>query len=269
MENKFAFDPDVVITHVLLAHHCVFEPHYGFDNFLRGRNMYGFVCALDGQAEYVFESGRRLVLKPGEVAFVSSQSAYRVHAYENYVFDHFTVNFLGETASFPDWITHDNIIVLKSRNFEYYQTQFREMANLWASMRPGYRMLTKAKLSMMMASFLQEMMNYATDPASYNRTLPAVRLMEQHYEKHLSISDLAQVCHMSAGSFRRAFTNVYNLSPISYLLNLRIEKAKGLLLVGYSIETIAHMTGFEDANYFGRCFRKYTGISPGRYRNQY
>lgn len=269
MENGHSFDPDVVITHILLAHHCVFEPHYGYNNFRRGRNMYGFVCVYNGQAEYVFENGQRLILNPGEIAFIPSQSAYRVQAYEDNIFDHYTVNFLGEIDSFPDWITQDSFLVLKSRNFEYYLTQFREMAELWASMHSGYRMLTKAKLSMMMTNFLLEAMNCATDPASYNRTLPAVRLMENHYEERISISSLAQACHMSTSSFRRAFTNVYNQSPIAYLMNLRIEKAKGLLLVGYSIEDIAHMTGFDDVNYFGRCFRKYTGITPGKYRNQY
>lgn len=52
----------------------------------------------------------------------------------------------------------------------------------------------------------------------------------------------------------------------NYLNELRIVKAKKLLENGlHSISDVAEMTGFNDAYYFSKVFKKYAGTTPGRY----
>ena len=52
----------------------------------------------------------------------------------------------------------------------------------------------------------------------------------------------------------------------NYITETRINKAKQLLDEGYSnISAVSTMVGYADANYFGKCFKKIYGITPGRY----
>ena len=49
---------------------------------------------------------------------------------------------------------------------------------------------------------------------------------------------------------------------------MRIEKAKSLLKTpGIQIQNIAEQTGYTDVAHFSRNFKKYTGQTPGEYRN--
>ena len=55
----------------------------------------------------------------------------------------------------------------------------------------------------------------------------------------------------------------------AHLLEIRMEKAKELLrTTSDTIGEIAEKTGYSGANYFTVCFKKYTGIAPGAYRDQ-
>lgn len=67
-----------------------------------------------------------------------------------------------------------------------------------------------------------------------------------------------------------AFTEETGRSPGRFLQNTRIENAKLLLQNReYSMEIIANMVGYSNANYFCKVFRRETGESPGEYRMQH
>ena len=54
-----------------------------------------------------------------------------------------------------------------------------------------------------------------------------------------------------------------------YLTEFRMEKAKALLAdPRYKIADISSRVGYSDGNYFGKSFRKYTGLSPSEYREK-
>ena len=67
---------------------------------------------------------------------------------------------------------------------------------------------------------------------------------------------------------RRCFKSVTKKTPLSYLVDLRIDRAKQLLIMPSceSIETISTKCGFHDSFYFSTCFKKHTGFSPLQYR---
>ncbi len=88
-----------------------------------------------------------------------------------------------------------------------------------------------------------------------------------NYFLSLDIDELAKKCGLSRSRLMHVFKEVTGTSMLNYHLQFRLEKSKELLAVkSLSVAQVASMTGFEDALYFSRVFRKYVGMAPSDYR---
>ncbi|MCB1906028.1 MAG: helix-turn-helix domain-containing protein [Rhodocyclaceae bacterium] len=71
-------------------------------------------------------------------------------------------------------------------------------------------------------------------------------------------------------SFNRRFQAATGLSPMEYVLTLRLEEAKQMLEAGDEpVEGIALAVGYEDAGFFSRLFRRKVGLTPAQYRKRF
>ena len=93
--------------------------------------------------------------------------------------------------------------------------------------------------------------------------------MQEHYQDpELTMNSLAEHLQMSAVSLSIEFKNEMEVNPSEYLANLRMDKAKGLLLnTDMLIKDIGIAVGYEDDRSFRRRFKKYTGVTPAQYRD--
>lgn len=90
-----------------------------------------------------------------------------------------------------------------------------------------------------------------------------------HYQEKISVEHLAKMCYLTESHFCRLFKNAVGQSAVSYINELRIEKASILLRnTDESISEISEHAGFEDANYFARVFKKIKGKSPAAFRRE-
>ncbi|MGL5354368.1 MAG: helix-turn-helix domain-containing protein [Clostridium sp.] len=97
-----------------------------------------------------------------------------------------------------------------------------------------------------------------------------IEYMNQNYEGKLTIDNLAKIAKMSESNFIRVFKKETKLTPIEYLIKLRLEKAKKLLRGGTkTITEIALQCGFNSTSHFSSCFRKQYGNSPTEYKVSY
>ena len=81
-----------------------------------------------------------------------------------------------------------------------------------------------------------------------------------------SLDALARVAGVSTFHVVRAFTRSMGVAPHHYLLQVRVERARTLLAAGTSPSTVAAMTGFVDQSHLTAQFKRYVGITPGRYQ---
>ena len=96
----------------------------------------------------------------------------------------------------------------------------------------------------------------------------AIRHMERNSEQTFTLQQLCNYVHMSESSFRHHFRNLTDLSPIDYLIKLRLRRAA--LMMFHSdlpISNIAFICGFSDCNYFARKFRQVFQVTPREFRN--
>ncbi len=91
--------------------------------------------------------------------------------------------------------------------------------------------------------------------------------LETAYGERIRLDDLARSAGVSRNTLLRSFGTYYGVSPMQYLLSVRIREARRLLRdTDLNVTEVASRCGFSDGNYFCRQFAKRVGVSPGRYR---
>ncbi|OXG06951.1 AraC family transcriptional regulator [Flavobacterium araucananum] len=89
-------------------------------------------------------------------------------------------------------------------------------------------------------------------------------------KENINLKNLSEKACMSTASFYRFFKRELGMSPIEYILSEKIKQAKKLLRnPGIQINEVCYLSGFEDANYFIRLFKKHEGITPKQYQLLY
>lgn len=91
----------------------------------------------------------------------------------------------------------------------------------------------------------------------------------EHLTEELTVSNIAAALYITPNYFSRLFKRVTREGCNEYIVRKRIERAKSLLETT-SLKTgrIAMMVGYRDTNYFSLAFKKHTGKSPTKYREE-
>ena len=98
---------------------------------------------------------------------------------------------------------------------------------------------------------------------------PALDYIAKNYSTDIKNDDLAGLTGLSTVYFRKLFAEVLGISPIAYVQEVRIKKAKEMLKSDYgSITEIAQSLGYINIYDFSRAFKKHVGISPSKYEKQ-
>ncbi len=95
----------------------------------------------------------------------------------------------------------------------------------------------------------------------------SINFIHTNFERDISLGDIAGFVFLSPSYFTRAFKEQTGMSPINYLLKIRIERAKELLEdTGLKISDIALNVGFSNQQRFNEMFKKFTSHTPLQYR---
>jgi transcriptional regulator GlxA family with amidase domain len=102
---------------------------------------------------------------------------------------------------------------------------------------------------------------------SHDSLLHAAQLMEQHIEKPLSLDEIAAASGLSRRQIERLFKRHLNCVPKRYYLQMRLRRARELLLqTSMPIIDITTACGFQSPPHFSRCYRAQFGCPPSSER---
>jgi len=138
------------------------------------------------------------------------------------------------------------------------------------------RMVQEAKTVEELTDILHNIVDRVSDTISSYRGIPhaaALRKAEnfilENFTRKISLKEISTVAGLSPPYFSTIFKEEMGENLSKYLNRLRVEKASHLLLdTDMSLSEIAACCCFEDQSWFSKKFKAYTGISPGKYRNQ-
>jgi len=92
----------------------------------------------------------------------------------------------------------------------------------------------------------------------------------QHYDEDAPVAAMVRLSGLTERTFKRRFARATGMSPLEYVLALRLEETKHLLETTQDpIEAVANQVGYEDASFFGRLFKRKVGVTPAQYRKRF
>ena len=137
--------------------------------------------------------------------------------------------------------------------------------------KPGYEEVCQAYVEILTIHLMRSIAisaggeNQGTSDNPHCATVK--RYIELHFKEYLTLEQLAAQAHMNKYYLAHAFKQEYGVSPIHYLITLRVEESKYLLSeTDLTMSQIAQILGFSSPSYFSQVFRKTQGTSPVDYR---
>ena len=119
-----------------------------------------------------------------------------------------------------------------------------------------------------MTKFMNSVFNYV-DTKHANVINNCIQKINSDYTEKITLEDCANAVYISPAYLSRIFKAETGVSFNQYLNNVRIKKAKELLINSkLKLTDISSMVGYEDQSYFTHVFKKMVGISPNQYRNR-
>ena len=142
---------------------------------------------------------------------------------------------------------------------------FRQCAVCWES----GRMETPLQCRSLLYDLLAQISRLCSAGSAKSAMIcSVVRYIHQHYtEAELDVETLSREFHISSSQLRRLFHQELGVSPLQYILNLRLELAQNLLRHEcLPVQTVALRCGFSSEFYFSRLFRQKVGVPPSSFR---
>jgi len=96
----------------------------------------------------------------------------------------------------------------------------------------------------------------------------ALDYMQNHLHRNITLNEIAAAVGYSLPTLKLKFKKEIGISPASYFVSLRINRAKQLLEQGYSITETANALDFSTPNYFATVFHRVTNMTPSAYKSQ-
>ena len=105
----------------------------------------------------------------------------------------------------------------------------------------------------------------ATPDTALERINRVVRRIREEFSRPLRMEDLAEDASMSLSAFHRHFKAVTALSPLQYQKQVRLLRARSLLLAaGYNVTSVAYEVGYESSTQFSREYARAFGLPPAK-----
>lgn len=162
----------------------------------------------------------------------------------------------------------DEIECFSAQDPEKMKCLFERILTCWNQKEIGY----KYKCTSIFYEILEEcyVQNFKSGDQNSKIQESVAHLVKNFKDPKLTIGEVARQSFVSEVYFRKLFKEEYGISPQKYIVDLRIQHAKGLIAAGYySLQEVAYLSGYSDYKYFSVAFKKIVGVSPSDYWYNY
>lgn len=186
-----------------------------------------------------------------------------------YYWVHFTGSF-AQTLLGSAGIVPDVIYEISEDRMQSLRRDFGILFREFMLRRPGYMEMNASVLTALLVRLGRGAASDSAEDESdglRKRLEQSAAYIHSHYTETLSVTELAEMEHLSESRFRDIFREAFGTPPGEYIIGLRIAHACELLLTtDLNVSETAAICGYTDVMYFCRLFRRKMGVSPAAYR---
>ncbi len=256
---------------------------------LHSHNFYEIAIVYRGkgihitpQGEISFKAGEIIIVKPGQVhGFKDLEDVVLMNIMIRSKFIDEDVMELSDIPKYNDFF----VMAKKDKPEKSAITQFNikpmhlfEIRAMIDSMQEeisrqpvGWTISTTTYLIQLIL-YLLRVYNSPSYPVteSVNQADMLIKYIEKNFKNEISMQDLMEYSNMSESSVLRTFKRITGYPPFEYQMRQRMFAAsRELIDTKLDITQIAYDVGYNDSNYFSRCFKKFMNMTPRDYRSQF
>ena len=238
-----------------------------------GRILHEFQLIYITKGEGVFKSGyskKPIPLEAGTLIVLFPNEWHSYCPKETTGWDTYWVGFKGY---FANNLIHHNFFRKTESVFnvgfnEQIVDLFSRSIDIAKQEKPGFQPIISGIAMHLLGLIYYTTRNELFDDKEIVIKIEKARMMMREYpEVNACPEEIASALNMSYSWFRRMFKQYTGLSPAQYQLQVKLQKAKALLISSSkSVKEIAYLLEFESPNYFTCFFKEKTGYSPLNYR---
>ncbi|WP_319481499.1 AraC family transcriptional regulator [uncultured Draconibacterium sp.] len=238
-----------------------------------GRNLHEFQLNYITEGAGIFENKHgRFQVKPGSLLVIFPNEWHRYRPIkktgwvENYV--GFNGHIAHQLLKHPTFSTQQPVIQCGIR--EDIIDTYLKISDLVEKERPGYQQIASGMVVKLLGYIISFEKRKGFSGKQISTVIEEVRfLMRQNAAQEINLEDLARQHNVGYSYFRKMFKKYTGVSPGQYHLQLRIIRAKELLIsTDKSIKEISLELGFQTIHYFSLIFKKKVGMNPSEFRKR-
>lgn len=246
--NKILTDENMMET---IQHGSKEYPfHFYYDNL----ELFDFHCIewhWHTEFEFVYvETGtvyfgisdKQFALSEGQGVFINSKILHRYFSQGKAIVPNFVLMpyFIAAQEKASDVELVSSYLIQKIWHILYQNTDVEHMGK-----KENYSASSQARLQLMM------------------------QYIHQKFAYNISLSDIADQAKVSKSTALNLFQRYLGISPVTYLINYRLQEAAKLLAsTEKKVTVISKDTGFDNVDYFCKAFKKYYKLTPTEYRKK-
>ena len=237
----------------------------------KGRKDYQLLYISAGKAHFkirgenlTISQGTAILFRPGEAQSYFYLPEEKAEVYWTHCTGYDVENIL-ERYAFP---TNRNVfhIGVSQTIHQLFESLIQELQLCRVYYEDMITVLFK-QILLQLQRRIQENTQNNTDSQALNDMEKAMQFFKENFNKNISVEEYAKTVNMSACWFIRRFKEFLKVTPMQYIISLRMTHAKMLLETQlYNVAQVAYHVGYDNPLYFSRLFTKFVGVPPKQYK---
>lgn len=249
--------------------------HYESGHIVRkeGFGEYQIMQCIGGQGTFICD-GRTYKIAPHDVVIFNPHVPHIYFGHPSQS-DPWMLNWIcfmvQDTHTFHQQLTPQGYAVLKNVKSPKLFGSFEQAVACLHQDTLAHQLEASGILYSIILELTAHQLGAHSEPDGLNFLAPVISYMQDHLTEDLPIEVLSAILGISPSYLCRKFKQLYNTSPIKYLIKLRMKKAQELLLTDpyLSIQSVAQQCGYHDTAYFCAEFKRHFRLTPTQYKNTF
>lgn len=266
--QRFVSRPRFTVRHTR-ATHCEFQPH-SHSAFTVTAVLEGRIEVTIGESAFELSAGEAALTNVGQTHCARASEVEFVSVGVSPVLVNELVAEIGLTRTTADVVFRACVVI-----DETIARTVRAIATEISDEGWGHdEMLDSLVRQLVIHLFRSHLTVRMSDQIELSRAGPvdrrlrrAIEFMHDNFGRELALEEIASAAYISEYHFARLFKQIAGVTPHVYLANLRLERARKLLVeTVLPISEIAAMVGYQSQSHFSKMFKSVAGVTPRAYR---